>query len=426
MNLELTSIAPISSAHTSSHATAHAPWDAIIIGAGAAGLFCASVAGQRGLRVLVLDHNKTLGEKIRISGGGHCNFTNRDTNAQHFLSLNPHFAKGPLARYGAADFIALVNRHNIAFHEKHRGQLFCDGSAQAIIHMLLQECALGAVTLRHPVTVQQVSRSGAAWQVHTAAGTEITHALILATGGLPVPAMGASDFALKIAQQFEVPVIPPRPALVPLSLTAQSLEGFTELSGLSVPITIEAGINGQRYGHARFEEELLITHKGLSGPAILQASSYWQEGETLQLAWLGQEQWQALIEDEAHRLKTVEGLLTIALPQRLAATLCEQAQLQGRRWAEVGKKDRARLGALITHWSVKPAGTLGWKKAEVMLGGVDTHALDSRSLMVRAQPGLHFIGECVDVTGHLGGYNFQWAWSSAYACAQTLIAGGAR
>lgn len=412
--------------HVSAHTPAQPPWDAIIIGAGAAGLFCAGVAGQRGLSVLVLEHNKILGEKIRISGGGHCNFTNRDTTAQHFLSLNPHFAKGPLARYSAADFIALVKRYQIPFHEKHRGQLFCDGSAQAIIDMLLQECALGTVTLRHPVTVQSVSRSNALWQVHTEAGTETTHALILATGGLPVPAMGASDFALKIAQQFNVPIIVPRPALVPLSVTTQSLEAFTELSGLSLPVTIEAGVKGLRYGHARFEEDLLITHKGLSGPAILQVSSYWQEGETLRLAWLQQEQWQALAEDGAHHLKTVEGLLAIALPQRLAAALCEQAQLQGRRWAEVGKKDRARLTNLITHWSIKPAGTLGWKKAEVMLGGVDTRALEGRTMMARTQPGLHFIGECVDVTGHLGGYNFQWAWSSAYACAQMLIAGGVR
>jgi len=410
----------------SSSISARPPWDAIIIGAGAAGLFCAGVAGQRGLRVLVLDHSKTIGEKIRISGGGHCNFTNRHTTAQHFLSLNPHFAKGPLARYNAADFIALVKRYQIPFHEKHRGQLFCDGPAQTIIHMLLQECAQGPVTLRHPVAVQNVSRSDALWQVHTDAGTETTHALILATGGLPVPAMGASDFALKIAQQFDIPVVAPRPALVPLSVTTQSLESFTELSGLSVPVTIEAGLKDQRYGHGHFEEDLLITHKGLSGPAILQASSYWQEGETLRLAWLKPEQWHALMEDEAYRLKTVEGLLALALPQRLAAALCEQAQLQERRWAEVGKKERARLTDLIARWSVKPAGTLGWKKAEVMLGGVDTHALDGRTMMARAQPGLHFIGECVDVTGHLGGYNFQWAWSSAYACAQMLTAGGAR
>ncbi len=398
------------------------PWDAIIIGAGAAGLFCAGVAGQRGLRVLVLDHAKTIGEKIRISGGGHCNFTNLHSNSENFLSLNPHFVKGPLARYTPADFVGLVKRHRIAFHEKHRGQLFCDGSARAIIDLLQHECAKGGVTLRHPVSVDAIRRDGDLWHVWTTSGSENSHALVLATGGLPVPALGATDFGLAVAKQFSVPVVPPRPALVPLALTAQALAPFGELSGLAVPVILSAGFARQRYGRARFEEDLLITHKGLSGPAMLQASSYWQEGEALELAWLSEVRWEALASDESQRLKNVEGVLSRALPQRLATVLCQMAGISGKRWAEVGKKDRSRLTQLLTRWSVKPAGTLGWKKAEVMLGGVDTRALDSRSLMVRGQPGLHFIGECVDVTGHLGGHNFQWAWASGFACAQALEA----
>ncbi len=396
------------------------PWDAIIIGAGPAGLFCAGVAGQRGLRVLVLDHARIIGEKIRISGGGHCNFTNLHSGPGNFLSLNPHFVKGPLARYTPTDFVALAKRHRIAFHEKHRGQLFCDGSARAIIDLLQYECAQGGVTLRHPVSVSAISREGDLWRVQCTGGSERSHALVLATGWLPVPALGASDFALSLAKQFSIPVVPPRPALVPLALTAQALAPFAELSGLSVPVILSAGIARQRYGHARFEEDLLITHKGLSGPAMLQASSYWQEGESLELAWLSETHWEALANDESQRLKNAESLLARVLPQRLAAVLCQMAGIAGKRWAEVGKKDRAQLTELLTRWSVKPAGTLGWKKAEVMLGGVDTRALDSRSLMARAHPGLHFIGECVDVTGHLGGHNFQWAWASGFACAQAL------
>ncbi|MDE2344510.1 MAG: aminoacetone oxidase family FAD-binding enzyme [Betaproteobacteria bacterium] len=399
------------------------PWDAIIIGAGAAGLFCAGVAGQRGLRVLVLDQARTLGEKIRISGGGYCNFTNTHSGPGNFLSLNPHFVKGPLARYTPADFVSLVKRHRIPFHEKHRGQLFCDGSARAIIDLLQYECAQGGVTLRHPVSVTDICREGKLWRVQGTGVNERSHALVLATGGLPVPALGSSDFALSLAKQFSIPVVAPRPALVPLALTAQALAPFAELSGLSLPVILSAGVARQRYGQARFEEDLLITHKGLSGPAMLQASSYWQEGESLELAWLAESRWAALAHDESQRLKNAESLLARALPQRLAAVLCQMAGVSGKRWAEVGKKDRARLTELVTQWSVKPAGTLGWKKAEVMLGGVDTRALDSRSLMAREHPGLHFIGECVDVTGHLGGHNFQWAWASGFACAQSLKTG---
>ena len=395
-------------------------WDAIIIGGGAAGLFCAGVAGQLGKKVLVLDHAETLGEKIRISGGGRCNFTNINSSPANFLSSNPHFVKSALSKYKPQDFIHLVKSYNIAFHEKHKGQLFCDISAKQIVEMLFSECQKGAVTIRHPVTVEQVAKNDQGWVVTTHLGVEHARSVVFATGGLPVPAIGATDFALDVAKQFDLPVTSIRPGLVPLSFTSDEFAHLSELSGLSVPVKISAGQKGQRYGVCYFDEDLLLTHKGLSGPAVLQASSYWQEGEAISINWLNDVDVDALFEDDANRLKLTENILAMALPQRLAKAFAEQKNLLGRKWAEVGKKDRQALKELLTHWTVKPAGTLGWKKAEVMLGGVDTKALDSQTMMSKAHPGLYFIGECVDVTGHLGGHNFQWAWSSGYACAHAL------
>ena len=395
-------------------------WDAIIIGGGAAGLFCAGVAGQLGKKILVLDHAETLGEKIRISGGGRCNFTNINSSPANFLSSNPHFVKSALSKYKPQDFIHLVKSYNIAFHEKHKGQLFCDVSAKQIVDMLFSECQKGAVTIRHPVTIEQVTKNDQGWVVTTHSGVEYAKSVVFATGGLPVPAIGATDFALDIAKQFDLPVTSIRPGLVPLSFTSDEFSHLSELSGLSVPVKISAGQKGQRYGVCYFDEDLLLTHKGLSGPAVLQASSYWQEGETISINWLNDVDVDALFEDDANRLKLTENILAMVLPQRLAKAFAEQTNLLGRKWAEVGKKDRQALKELLTHWKVKPAGTLGWKKAEVMLGGVDTKALDSQTMMSKAHPGLYFIGECVDVTGHLGGHNFQWAWSSGYACAQAL------
>jgi predicted Rossmann fold flavoprotein len=401
-------------------------WDAIVIGAGAAGLFCAGVAGQRGKKVLVLDHAPVLGEKIRISGGGRCNFTNAHSSPANFLSLNPHFVKSALARYPSKEFIKLVTAHGIHYHEKHQGQLFCDDSAKQIIELLFAECAKGHVIIRNPVRVEAITQEGDLWAVHTSEGIEKTQSVVMATGGLPVPAIGATAYSLDIAKQFGLEVVDPRPALVPLSFTADTFGNLNELAGLSVPIRIASGSKGQRYGACRFNEDLLLTHKGLSGPAVLQASSYWIEGEPIHIDWLGaierpggfncDELWN----NEENRLKLTETILASVLPQRLAKAFAEQKNLLGRKWAEVSKKDRQILKELITNWSVKPAGTLGWKKAEVMLGGVDTKELDGQTMMARKHVGLYFIGECVDVTGHLGGHNFQWAWASGYACAQAL------
>lgn len=395
-------------------------WDAVIIGGGAAGLFCAGLAGQLGKKVLVLDHAEVLGEKIRISGGGRCNFTNINSSPANFLSDNPNFIKSAFSKYKPQDFINLVKSYGIAFHEKHKGQLFCDVSAKQIVEMLFSECQKGSVVIRHPVVIEQVTRDMHGWIVKTNHGVEHARSVVMATGGLPVPAIGATDFALDIARQFDLPVTAIRPGLVPLSFTSDEFSNLSELSGLSVPVKISAGQKGQRYGVCYFDEDLLLTHKGLSGPAVLQASSYWQEGEAITINWLNEVDCDELFNDEANRLKLTETILAIALPQRLAKSFAEQKNLLGRKWAEVGKKDRQALKDFLTRWTVKPAGTLGWKKAEVMLGGVDTRALDSQTMMSKNHPGLYFIGECVDVTGHLGGHNFQWAWSSAYACAQAL------
>ncbi|BEI40722.1 NAD(P)/FAD-dependent oxidoreductase [Polynucleobacter sp. HIN9] len=394
-------------------------WDAIIVGGGAAGLFCAGIAGQRGKKVLVLDHAPVLGEKIRISGGGRCNFTNLNSAPEHFLSLNPHFVKSPLARYSSKDFINLVREYRIPFHEKHRGQLFCDDSAKDVIQMLLAECHKGGVTIQHPVSVTQIIKSQSNWTLETTDGIKQATHLIIATGGLPVPAIGASDFALRIAKQFEIPTTSVRPALVPLAFTSDEFSVFTSLAGISLEASVQAGERNHGYGTYRFDENLLITHKGLSGPAILQASSYWHEGEAIHINWLGKTDFDAIF-SEAHQ-KTVDAALAEVLPQRVAQLLTEQLNLAKRNWAEVSKKDREALRTHLTKAQMKPAGTLGWKKAEVMLGGVDTKALDGKTMMAKQHQNLYFIGECVDVTGHLGGHNFQWAWSSAFVCANSLI-----
>jgi predicted Rossmann fold flavoprotein len=401
-------------------------WDAIVIGGGAAGLFCAGVAGQLGKKVLVLDHAPILGEKIRISGGGRCNFTNLHSSPANFLSLNPHFVKSALARYSSSEFIKLVSSHGIDYHEKHQGQLFCDDSAKQIVEMLFAECAKGKVTIRNPVAVEAIAQEAGQWLVKTSAGSEKAKALVMATGGLPVPAIGATAYSLDIAKQFGLEVVEPRPALVPLSFTAETFGNLNELAGLSIPVRIASGSRGHRYGACHFIEDVLLTHKGLSGPAVLQASSYWAEGEPIHIDWLGAIErpggfnCDTLFNHEENRLKLTETILASVLPQRLAKAFAEQSNLMGRKWAEVSKKDRQALKEFITNWSVKPAGTLGWKKAEVMLGGVNTKELDGQSMMSRKHAGLHFIGECVDVTGHLGGHNFQWAWASGFACAHAL------
>ena len=304
--------------------------------------------------------------------------------------------------------------------------MFCDDSAKQIIELLFAECAKGNVSIRNPVVVQSIAQEGDRWSIQTSAGIEKTKSVVMATGGLPVPAIGATAYSLDVAKQFGLNVVDPRPALVPLSFTADNFGDLSELTGLSVPVRIASGSKGRRYGACRFNEDVLLTHKGLSGPAVLQASSYWQEGEPIHIDWLGAIErpggfnCDELFNNEENRLKLTETILASVLPQRLAKSFAEQCNLMGRKWAEVSKKDRQALKELITNWSVKPAGTLGWKKAEVMLGGVDTKELDGQTMMSRKHPGLFFIGECVDVTGHLGGHNFQWAWASGFACAQSL------
>jgi predicted Rossmann fold flavoprotein len=290
----------------------------------------------------------------------------------------------------------------------------------------MSECTKGNVTIRNPVMVESIAQEGSKWIVRTDAGVEKTKSLVMATGGLPVPAIGASAYALDIAKQFGLNIVEPKPALVPLSFTADTFGSLNGLAGLSVPVRIASGVKGQRYGACQFNEDVLLTHKGLSGPAVLQASSYWTEGEPIHIDWLGAIErpnglnCDELFNDEDNRLKSAETILASVLPQRLAKAFAEQNKVTGRKWAEVSKKDRQALQELITNWSVKPAGTLGWKKAEVMLGGVDTKDLDGQTMMSRQNPGLFFIGECVDVTGHLGGHNFQWAWASGFVCAQAL------
>jgi predicted Rossmann fold flavoprotein len=396
-------------------------YDLVVIGGGAAGLFCAGVAGQLGKKVLVIDHAEVLGEKIRISGGGRCNFTNVESSPSHFLSMNPHFVKSALSKYTPKDFIDLIKSYSISFHEKHRGQLFCTESAKQIVEMLHAECAKGGVDIKNPLKVLAVSKSADQWLVATELGEYLTKNVVMATGGLPVPAIGASDFSLNIAKQFELNVVPIRPALVPLSFTSGIFSSMDDLAGLSLPVKIAAGQKKQRYGRGTFDEDLLITHKGLSGPAVLQASSFWQEGEPLELEWIDEAQWQELIQAPESRVKVAEVLLAQVMPTKLAKEFVSQVNLTGRKWAEISNKDKQQLTDLICHWAVKPAGTLGWNKAEVMLGGVDTQALDGKTMMAKNHPGLFFIGECVDVTGHLGGHNFQWAWSSGFVCANSLL-----
>jgi len=395
-------------------------WDAVVVGAGAAGLFCAGVLGQMGRRVLVLDHATTIGEKIRISGGGRCNFTNRDSQHQNFLSLNPHFCRSALSRYSPQDFIDLVRRHNIAFHEKHRGQLFCNDASTQIIEMLLAECGRGGVQIAYPVSVVQIWQSGSQWAIETSQGLQHADQLILATGGLPVPAIGATGFALDFARSLGIAVVEPRPALVPLSFTSEVFFSGGDLSGVSLPVRIWAGKADHRYGRGEFSEDLLVTHKGLSGPAVLQASSYWQEGEPIGVDWTNGLDLAQALDERVVGAKTVEVVLGQFLPERLALALTEHLGLTKRKWAELPKKERQRVSQELTDWQVKPAATLGWKKAEVMLGGVDTRELDSKTMAAKKFPNLYFIGECVDVTGHLGGHNFQWAWASGYAAAQAI------
>ena len=401
-------------------------WDAVVIGAGAAGLLCAARAGQRGLRVLLLDHAERVAEKIRISGGGRCNFTNVDVGPTHFLSANPHFCRSALARYTPQDFIAMVQRHGIAFHEKHRGQLFCNRSSGDIIEMLLQECQSGGVERWQPCAVHEVAANTDGYTLRTARGEVRTHQLVVATGGLPVPKIGATDFGLRLAQQFGHAVVDPRPALVPLTFASTDWAPYAALAGLSLEVVVSTG-----HGKVaqRFLEDLLFTHRGLSGPAILQISSYWRAGTPLHLNLVPKNDLaQALRALKSSSKRQLGNELSGLLPSRLAQTWLEDAPRHGipanagtRPMAEQKDRDLDAVAHSLSAWSVMPTGTEGWAKAEVMAGGVDTRKLSSQTLESQLKPGLFFIGEVVDVTGWLGGYNFQWAWASAEACAKALV-----
>ena len=398
---------------------APAHFDAVILGAGAAGLFCAGIAGQRGLKVLVIDHAEKLAEKIRISGGGRCNFTNRDATPAQFLSANPHFCRSALARYTPADFIALVRRHGIGFHEKHKGQLFCDDSAEQIINLLLAECDAGGVQRWQPCSLAAARAVDGGFELDTSAGPVRCTQFVVASGGLSIPKIGATDIGHRLARQFGHAIVATRPALVPLTFDASLWAPFVPLAGASLPVQVATG-SGKAAG--RFDEDLLFTHRGLSGPAVLQISSYWQPGQPLRLNLLpGDDVGDHLRQAKTASRRQLGNALAGLLPQRLADAWLARLDLDATRpLPEVRDKDLQRLADSLARWEVTPTGTEGWRKAEVTAGGVDTRELDSRSMASQRQPGLYFIGEVVDVTGWLGGYNFQWAWASAAACGQAL------
>lgn len=399
--------------------TRHSPfavraYDAIVIGGGAAGLFCAALAGQRGKRVLLLEHNQEVGAKILISGGGRCNFTNLDAGrAERFFSANPHFARSALARFTPADFIALIEKHRIAYYEKTLGQLFGEGAgaARKIVRMLCDECAAGGVEIHTGVRVSNVTKTDR-YRIETDQGEVESPALVLATGGLSIPKLGASDFSLRIARRFNLPIVEPRPGLAPLTFGADDLAWMRAIAGVSADVI--ASCNG-----AAFREAALFTHRGLSGPAILQASSYWREGDTIALDWAPDRAEDFLVAAKRARPKAhIGAALGEFLSGRLAAALA--ADLPP---APLGdQKDQALIdiGKRLKAQSLSPIGTEGYAKAEVTVGGIDTAALSQQSMEARAVRGLFVIGETVDVTGWLGGYNFQWAWSSGWAAAQSL------
>ena len=386
-------------------------YDAIVLGAGGAGLMCAAVAGQRGRRVLLIDHAPEAGRKILISGGGRCNFTNLDVAPDRYLSANPHFARSALSRYTAADFIALVDRYRIAWHEKTLGQLFCDGSARQIVAMLLNECTAGGVTLRLGEAIREVTHIDSGYRVDSGQRAATATALVIATGGPSIPKLGATGFAYDLARRFGLKVVEPRPALVPLTLPGDEAL-FRSLAGVAAPVVARAG-------GATFAEAALFTHRGLSGPAILQISSYWRHGEPIGIDFLpGLAGW-LLAAKRARPRASLRSVLGELLPDRLAEALAERIALPG---ALDEKRDAvlSEIEQRLADWQFKPNGTEGFAKAEVTVGGISTDGLSSKTMEARKIPRLYAIGEAVDVTGWLGGYNFQWAWASGWAAGQSL------
>ncbi|MER1939384.1 MULTISPECIES: NAD(P)/FAD-dependent oxidoreductase [unclassified Castellaniella] len=461
-----------------------APFDVAVIGAGAAGMMAAAVAGQRGLRVVLVDHAKRLAEKIRISGGGRCNFTNLGAGPAQFLSRNPDFCRSALRGYGPQDFLDLLRTHGVSWHEKHRGQLFCDDSSESIIQLLQRECQQGQVAWRMPCTVQAVHREAAAFVLDTDSGPIAATQVVLATGGMAIPQLGATDFSLRVARQFGLKIVEPRPALVPLTFDVAHWQPYAALSGVALEVCLShemrpgakdlalppsedsspvaaqdgkaAGRRSQanrkhRRGSARAEflEDLLFTHRGLSGPGILQISSYWQPGDPIRVDLApGQAMGEALVAAKSGSRQTLLTALSAIWPRRLAEAWLAQSgaawagkaaatggagsgadaagnlgSLGSLRLADVSDRNLRALGEGIHGWTLWPTGTAGYKKAEVMRGGVDTAELDQRSLQAQRCPGLYVIGEAVDVTGWLGGYNFQWAWASGVACGRALVSG---
>ncbi|MEO6799492.1 MAG: NAD(P)/FAD-dependent oxidoreductase [Rhodanobacter sp.] len=387
--------------------------DVLIIGAGAAGLMCAITAGQRGRRVLVLDHANKVGKKILMSGGGRCNFTNLGVTPAQYLSANPHFAISALARYTPWDFVALVDKHRIAYHEKEQGQLFCDDSSRQIVRMLLDECTTAGVTVEAGCGVQRVRKGPEGFSVHTARGEVHAQSLVVASGGLSIPSMGASGFGYELARQFGHAVLPTRAGLVPLTLSGKHQEHYHDLAGVALPLS-EARVGGQS-----FRAGLLFTHRGLSGPAILQISSYWQPGDDLRIDLLPElEAGEWLVEQRhARPLAELKTVLGDTLPKRLAQRLCEH-WIDNRPMRQYREAELDRIGDQLKSWPITASGTEGYRTAEVTLGGIDTDGLSSSTMQSRLAPGLYFIGEVVDVTGWLGGYNFQWAWASGRAAGE--------
>ncbi|MFY8062658.1 MAG: NAD(P)/FAD-dependent oxidoreductase [Usitatibacteraceae bacterium] len=384
-------------------------FDAIVVGAGAAGMMCAATAGKRGARVLLVDHYHKLGEKIRISGGGRCNFTNLHTTPANFLSQNPHYCRSALARYTPNDFIKLVESHQIEYHEKTLGQLFCDDSAVQIIQMLKTECDRAHVSWRMPVQVSSIKAVSSGYEVRIGDEWMSCTALVIATGGLAVPKIGATPFGYQVAEQFGLAIIPPKPALVPLAFEPESLAKFGDLSGISLDATVSCG-------DGEFREAVLLTHRGLSGPAILQISSYWQAGsakDPIHVNVLPGAQ-PAALKDKRQSKAQLHNLLAEVLPRRFADSWCLAHQLT-KPANELSDSAFNTVLEQLRDWRIKPSGTLGYNKAEVTLGGVDTRTLSSKTMAVTNQPNLYFVGEVVDVTGHLGGFNFQWAWASGHA-----------
>ncbi|QAV23039.1 NAD(P)/FAD-dependent oxidoreductase [Proteus hauseri] len=392
-------------------------FDTVIIGAGAAGLFCASIAGQAGLSVLVLDNGKKAGRKILMSGGGRCNFTNMYIEPSAYLSENPHFCKSALARYTQWDFIELVQKYKIAYHEKTLGQLFCDDSAQQIVDLLLTECQKGKVSIRLRSEVTQIEKMADGFTIFVDGNEISTPSVVIASGGLSMPGLGATPFGYRIAEQFNLPVLPTRAGLVPFTLHKPLLEQLNSLSGVAVPAIVTAKDG------TSFKENILFTHRGLSGPAILQISSYWHPGEYVSINLLPNIDLQASLQAkrQEHPNQSLKNTLSRLLPKRLIEIMIETKQLPDVALAQLSNERIEQIVTLLQSWQVQPNGTEGYRTAEVTLGGVDTRALSSKTMEASSVKGLYFIGEVVDVTGWLGGYNFQWAWSSAYACAQALI-----